>query len=497
MMRPTVRALYIVITAGLVATGVRSLTSVDRFDHSEHAGLFVSCGSCHNPDDDGRVTTSTAAECARCHDGTREERVDWTAPARRPTNLEFSHSEHDLLVSRAGDEAIGCAGCHGTGGDRFMDVAAAEPAGCVDCHAHEGPSHLEASCETCHVPLAAASGLTVGRIAEFERPPDHEAVGFLANHDGLVEAAADPSCAVCHARESCARCHLDADRSPAIQALAPDPRVARLTAGLVGEWPTPESHETPEFLFRHGDDGVASCVTCHAAPSCTSCHRSGTRPWVAELPPVTEGGPSGVEPTATRPPGHTTRFPVDHAVAAGASPASCESCHAAAECTDCHSAIPAGPTASVPAGKTAGVPAGMSLEGVRHVGPGYHIENFVMRHGAEAFGVQTTCSDCHSTEAFCRDCHTRNGVGVGNRDGALGAFHDTRVSLLIGHGASARMGLEACASCHQQTSCLRCHSAKAGMRVNPHGPGFDAARQAARSTISCGLCHTADQIPPP
>jgi hypothetical protein len=489
------RLLLVVLLAGLAATGVSSLTSADRFDHPEHAGLFVSCASCHlSGDDDALVTTTTAAECARCHDGTREERVDWTAPERRPTNLAFSHAEHDREVERTGGDALTCAGCHGTGGGRLMDVEAAQPGGCVDCHAHEAPSHLEATCDECHVPLAAATGVSVGRIAAFERPTDHDEPDFLLSHDGLIEGTADPSCAVCHARESCARCHLDADRLPSIQALAPDARVAELTSDLAGEWPSPASHETPDFLLRHGDAGVQSCVTCHAAPSCESCHRNGSRPWFAELTRPGTGDLRGAEIPESRVPGHTTRFRTDHAAAAGAAAASCESCHAPVECVDCHTAVTAGPTAPAPVE----VPSALwGTEGLRHVEPGYHIANFVMRHGAEAFGVQATCSDCHSTEAFCRDCHTRSGVGVGNRDGALGAFHDTRVSILIGHGASARMGLEACASCHQQTSCLRCHSAKAGMRVNPHGEGFDPARESARSTISCGICHTADQIPPP
>jgi len=56
--------------------------------------------------------------------------------------------------------------------------------------------------------------------------------------------------------------------------------------------------------------------------------------------------------------------------------------------------------------------------------------------------------------------------------------------------------MEECASCHQQTSCLRCHSAKAGLRINPHGPGFDPDRVADRSTMSCGICHTSDIVNP-
>ena len=62
-------------------------------------------------------------------------------------------------------------------------------------------------------------------------------------------------------------------------------------------------------------------------------------------------------------------------------------------------------------------------------------------------------------------------------------------SLVLGINA-ARQGMESCSTCHQQTECLACHSAKQGWRVNPHGPDFDPERAADRSTQSCAICHT-------
>ena len=38
-------------------------------------------------------------------------------------------------------------------------------------------------------------------------------------------------------------------------------------------------------------------------------------------------------------------------------------------------------------------------------------------------------------------------------------------------------------------NCLRCHSAKSGFRVSPHGPDFDPEHVADKSTQSCGICH--------
>lgn len=491
-----------------LAYGVRSLAPEDEFDHPAHAGLFVACASCHRgiaEGDEEPAYTVAPADCARCHDGERAERVAWTAPGPRASNLDFSHPEHATAVEGAGDEALACDACHGTGGSRLLDVGPAPPERCLACHAHDAPEHLAAAeCEACHVPLSSADRLPPGVVADFPRPPDHGEPTYIVDHgEGLdVEAGEIASCAICHARESCSRCHLDADRRPSIGALESDPRVADLVRGREGSWPEPPDHDDPDFWLEHGDRGVASCAACHAASSCTTCHRDVGAGWLAELPRPEPGEPSGVSLEGVRPPGHTTGFATDHGAAAGARLPSCESCHAPAECADCHTRSAATPSArelgieeplsGVPdlirASESGGGPAAR---------PGYHIENFVLRHGAEAFAVQSTCSDCHSTEAFCRDCHARSGVGVGGAGSAVGAYHDTQGSWLLGHGAAARRGLEACASCHQQTSCLRCHSARVGLRVNPHGPGFDPDRLAARSTMSCAICHRADQIPPP
>jgi hypothetical protein len=77
------------------------------------------------------------------------------------------------------------------------------------------------------------------------------------------------------------------------------------------------------------------------------------------------------------------------------------------------------------------------------------------------------------------------------------AFHDAQPDWLLAHGQAARLGMEECASCHEQNSCLRCHSAKSGWRINPHGPGFDPGRVADRSQMSCAICHYRDQINDP
>jgi hypothetical protein len=124
--------------------------------------------------------------------------------------------------------------------------------------------------------------------------------------------------------------------------------------------------------------------------------------------------------------------------------------------------------------------------------PSFHDVNYVMQHNADAMAEFTECVSCHSSEVFCRDCHSNLGAGV--VAGANGGYHDASTDWLMTHGRAARQGLETCTTCHQQTSCLKCHSAKAGWRVNPHGPDFDPSRVADRSQISCGICHFGFQV---
>ena len=118
----------------------------------------------------------------------------------------------------------------------------------------------------------------------------------------------------------------------------------------------------------------------------------------------------------------------------------------------------------------------------------FHPPDYVLRHGADAFSRRVQCSECHSAQAFCLTCHEKEGIGRGGTAGSP-AFHDAEPNWLIVHGRAARQNMETCTSCHQQSSCLRCHSAKFGFRIDPHGPGFDPNRIADRSTISCGICH--------
>lgn len=490
-----IRRVLFVGSVGLaVASGMLvSMTRADAFIHADHAGLFPTCLGCHSGIPQGNEDLYYSViprDCVRCHDGEREETVDWAAPSRTPSNLVFVHVDHAAELETAGDSKLACADCHGPfeDGAPRMAIDRATPETCTGCHAHDASEHLaaEAVCSDCHAILTDAPDLGVSRVAEFPQPPSHSSDAFVLEH-GNDEGEAPETCAVCHARETCVRCHLNAGSLAEIQKLEPDARVAMIVGGEPAEWPEPSSHEQVDWEFVHPEEinaGSQSCATCHAETSCRACHGSAPIPEIAALPHPGEGEPAGVVVPRTRPPGHLPLFATQHGTAAATNLPRCTACHVESQCAACHT----------DPNRIADAAVGPQSPERRS---GYHPSNFLMRHGAEAFAVQTVCSDCHSTEAFCRDCHQSTGITMGVADGAGGAFHDAQPNWFFEHGRAARQGLEGCASCHQQTSCLRCHSAKSGLRISPHGPGFDPSSAASASTASCGICHTARQIQTP
>ena len=442
------------------------------FPHEKHERLFPVCEGCH-----AGVVNGAAGElypvptdCARCHDGTRVQVVRWDPPSGpRASNLRFSHARHVELASRGGQPAA-CQTCHATvAGTGRMSVGAPQPARCLGCHeAHPAEAHLAASarCTQCHLPLADARAVSAARIAGFPRPAWHEAPDFLSTHgrDGGPRAA---SCATCHARETCERCHANADDLPPVTALGRDARVASLEKGKPARYPLPASHRG-EWARTHGGVALregASCANCHTQRSCTACHQGGTvrmGPALAALPVARPGSAPGVTLRRTANLVHPADIANRHGSLASSGALRCASCHEPSACASCH--------------------AGADSRA-------FHVANFVERHAASVFAGSGNCQSCHSTETFCRDCHAQSGVASG--PGMNAAFHTGQPMWVLSHGQAARRGIEACASCHRQNDCMRCHSAVGGWRVNPHGPGFPASRLSGRNAESCQWCHSA------
>ena len=474
------------LLAGLITLSVGGALAArqgpDRFDHGQHRKVFPTCQGCHRGAQDSTKTMwPTVDDCANCHDGTVERRVDWRPPpGRTPSNLRFNHVGHAAEArERFPTDSVRCASCHIERGGAWMAVRRPIVGQCFECHGIK-TAHLAApdsACGTCHMTLAEAKALPRERIGRFPEPPSHREPGFIERHGKLASSPAVEaqgsgvarSCATCHAREFCTACHVNAPEVPAIQALAPDDRSLALHAELEA----PAGHSAPDFLMHHGREArrqSAECATCHTQESCLTCHAA--QPGVVTA--IHASGPGrgpGPSLKRKRPAFHGDDFTDAHARLASAAPKSCNACHARADCLECHRPDPAS-------------------------GPGYHPTGFLSRHPASAYAREASCAECHNTRSFCADCHRQ--AGLTSRGTLDAGFHDAKADFLLGHGPAARQNLESCVTCHAERDCLTCHAAsiQGGRNFNPHGPGFDPERLRRKNPQMCSVCHGA-AIPSP
>jgi hypothetical protein len=458
---PLLLVRMLAVAFALIARGPAAATAqdTDPFGHARHAGLFPLCTGCHVMDGNRVNAYPAPAQCAGCHDGRDLALVDWSAPPAQPTLLDFDHPAHARAMQGV---ALTCEGCHVAPGRERMDVQSRTEAGnCLSCHTPESAEHFSRpDCSTCHIPLAESS-LPLAQISELPAPATHTAPSFLAEHEGGA------SCAICHTRERCAICHVNASTLEAVQAIPAAPG-SLILPRYEAEYPEPPGHDVQRWMEDHGTAAAtpASCSTCHTSESCTSCHSQPAPDAVDALPSTRVTEAQGVASSRRAPESHEdVRFTVAHGPSAATRPAACEACHTRTTCTSCHSSA---------------------------VEPIFHPNGFMERHATAAFGRRLECSNCHDSEIFCADCHRSAGRAPEGRTGA--AYHDAEPVWLLRHGQAARQGMESCTACHRQQDCLRCHSQLGAFRVNPHGPGFDAEQAHRRNPFVCRACHITDPI---
>jgi hypothetical protein len=356
--------------AVILAMGL--LQEPSSFDHPKHARLFPSCASCHGGAAPGKSAGSLwpdPASCLTCHDGTIEQKVNWSVPAApRRSNLRFDHQAHARALK---GNPPACTACHSEPGAPRMAVRPPVVGRCLDCHGIR-TAHLAApdsACATCHLSLARAVTLTRADVARFPAPPSHADPRWPGRegHGAVARSTLTANCATCHAREFCYQCHAGGAPPRAIVALASDPRSTALVAHRA-----PASHGA-NFADRHGalaDASSTSCASCHIRSDCLDCHRS----------------------TAASAPGyHPAGFLSRHPAAAYAREASCSDCHNQRSfCASCH--------------EQSGV---VAAGGMR---AGYHDARsfFVSGHGGAARQSLESCVSCH-TERDCLPCHSAQG----------------------------------------------------------------------------------------
>ncbi|BCR06773.1 c-type cytochrome [Desulfuromonas versatilis] len=234
------------------------------------------------------------------------------------------------------------------------------------------------------------------------------------------------------------------------------------------------------------------CATCHVAgaPSispdqkvCLECHEQGF---------VDEVSFPGLKT-------HGVTWPLTHRPFAKGNTYDCAACHQQSDCLECHKSGFADEQGSF----------SNSMLNV-------HRSDFHVTHPLAARTEPQLCSSCHEP-SFCSDCHDnfnrndlalashRRGFTDGTLDGAHAGFDDSQCqtchpnSVLPTHQWSgqhareARKNLATCQSCHPEGDiCLKCHSARSGLMVNPH-PGdwddFKGRLDRASGGKTCRRCH--------
>lgn len=517
------------------------------FPHAKHVGLFPTCDGCHGgilSGDSARWVSVGPDFCGVCHNGDMVHKIEWTPPEHPRTNLHFKHTVHAAGLKKLGAPPADCTTCHkAEGATKRMQVVMARPALCGACHS---PDHLALKnhCATCHDPLARASHVTASDIANFPKPPWHDSANFILSH-GTMATASVATCSVCHARQSCTRCHLNAARVEPIQSLSPDPRIAQLERGRAGEWPEPPNHRGGDWVLTHGQTARASlstCANCHAASSCATCHRGPRATFLSQIPRITEGGPTGVRIEAV-PPGHGPGFAVQHGAAAASGAITCSACHTNAQCTACHrGGVPTSPALKAPG-------TGGSGGGSDGIGPTSFLPRGAGQHRAEApwssqgddhgrpaaqdvvlfaslrSTVESRAADVRSSRAPVEPASLAPDTTPPAADTAGGAtkaapaakatwkqsagpeasppprtggFHPP--DYVLRHGADAFARRVQCSECHSaQAFCLACHEKMGVARGGPSGTSafHDAepdwlivhGRAARQNLESCTACH--------
>ena len=458
----------VTLSAAVVGTSVRAHQE-DAFPHDQHQGLFPLCTGCHAgiASGVGAEEFPTVGSCDTCHDGVARDLVVWNGPSARVDNVDFDHVDHTAKLAAEGEPEQTCAACHiPEGGERMAVSDSIQVGMCWACHVRETDDHFaeDASCETCHVPLASTS-FSLDRIAAMPRPLSHEDEDFVAAGHGSLASASLQSCATCHTQEVCATCHVDLGLEE-VASMPPTP-AGMIVPRFEAQYPVPATHTSGDWQEGHqADASFGECSTCHTSDDCRSCHVAPVPDLVAQLPSRESTSAPGVMLSERSPESHESVFFLQaHSALAATDQTSCATCHVDAFCVACHDGEPGG---------------------------GYHPANFMVRHSSSAYGRDSECSSCHEEQLFCRACHVEVGL-AGPRVAAQG-YHDASPVWLLRHGQAARQNIESCSSCHRQVDCTRCHGVLGSFKVSPHSARFDAERAWARSPRTCLACHVGNPL---
>lgn len=200
------------------------------------------------------------------------------------------------------------------------------------------------------------------------------------------------------------------------------------------------------WSLNHGPEAgrdQGKCLICHKGGGgpigCAECHST--------LSPSEAGTTSRGMLNV-----HRSEFRITHPLTARTNEKLCASCHKPSFCSDCHSS--------------------------------YQPEKLANLSHRRSWSSKETGRGPHSIEtgAACVDCHGPNVI--------LPTKHEWTTS----HAREARRNLASCQACHPDGDvCLKCHSAKSGIRMNPHPKrwaGTASGRlESASGGKTCAKCH--------
>ncbi len=202
---------------------------------------------------------------------------------------------------------------------------------------------------------------------------------------------------------------------------------------------------------------------------------------------------------------HDTDWVRGHRLVAGKGEKNCGECHYQAFCLDCH--------------QGGGIDANLTINNYRRdYIPKSHRSDWLEIHPLKALDNPQKCYRCHD-QKYCIQCHSRFNPASLEFLSHRRQFSDIKLSS-IGpnhaiftpaqcqtchpggvlpthawsgdHAREARRNLQACQACHSDGDvCLTCHSARTGLRVNPHPRNWGAisgnlrSKSAGRTCIRC------------
>jgi hypothetical protein len=200
--------------------------------------------------------------------------------------------------------------------------------------------------------------------------------------------------------------------------------------------------------FAGKPESGTNCSHCHDQSFCADCHFGGGINADLHVPKSGDG-------RDFMPRSHRTDFRETHPVQAAENPASCNRCHPTSYCTDCHRQYQ---------------PADLAFQSHRRGFSDLQVSAVGPKHATYS-------------ESSCRSCHPNS----------LLPTHRWTSS----HRQEARRNLSACQACHPDGDvCMKCHSARSGLRVKIHPGNWSSIKgklERASGKRSCNKCH--DVIP--